>query len=150
MTEAMTALMADRRSAKHERRIAATLVRDAWRSAASPDAAPRLVLNTCTTCDLTCERRPTVQALEHLLRDASGYAGENGTIAVTGTRRAGRRSVEIKAGRGADGSLGPAAAKNAGLRVILARLLLEMQGATLTVTANDAAWTARIEFPGSA
>src|SRR5262249_8311232 len=97
VTEAMTALMADRRGAKRERRIAATLVRDAWRSAASADAVPRLVLNTCTTCDLMCERRPTVQAFEHLLREASTYAGEMGTIAVTGRRQAGRRSVEIRA-----------------------------------------------------
>jgi hypothetical protein len=78
------------------------------------------------------------------LREASGYAGEKGAIAVTGRRQAGRRSVEIKAARGTDR---PAVA-NAGLRVILARLLLEMQGATLTLTSNDAAWTARIEFPG--
>src|SRR5262249_51517473 len=84
VTEAMTALMADRRGARRERRIVATLVRDAWRPVASANATARLVLNTCATCDLTCERRPTVQALEHLLREASGYAGENGTVAVTG------------------------------------------------------------------
>ena len=146
VTEAMTALMTDRRGAKRERRIAATLVRDAWRAAAPADAAPRLVLNTCTTCDLACERRPTVQALEHLLRDASGYAGEKGTVAVTGRRRAGQRSIEIRAETAADRLSAPAT--NAGLRIILARLLLEMQGATLTLTSNDAAWTARIEFPG--
>src|SRR5215831_10725057 len=132
VTEAMTALMADRGGAKRERRIAATLVRDAWRVAAPADAAPGLVLTTCTTCDLTCERRPTVQALEHLLLEAAGYAGEQGTIAVTGRRQAGRPS---------------AAAASAPLRAILARLLLEMQGATLTLTSNDAAWTARIAFP---
>jgi signal transduction histidine kinase len=145
VTEAMTALMADRRGARRERRIVATLVRDAWRAVASANAAARLVLNTCATCDLTCERRPTVQALEHLLREASGYAGENGTVAVTGRRRAGQRSVEIRA-TGADGAC--AAAANAPLRVILARLLLEMQGATLSLTADEAAWTARIQFPG--
>jgi signal transduction histidine kinase len=149
VTEAMTALMADRRGAKRERGIAATLVRHAWRAAASADMAadmgPRLVLTTCATCDLTCERRATVQALEHLLREASAYAGEKGTIAVTGRRRAGQRSLEIRA-TGADRPC--AAAANRGLRAILARLLLEMQGATLTLTSNDAAWTARIEFPG--
>jgi signal transduction histidine kinase len=144
VTEAMTALMADRRGAKRERRIAAALVRDAWR-AASADAAPPLVLNTCTTCDVMCERRPTVQALEHLLREAAGYAGENGTIAVTGRRRARQRSLEIRA-TGAERPC--SAAANRGLRVILARLLLEMQGATLTLTSNDTAWTALIEFPG--
>jgi signal transduction histidine kinase len=145
VTEAMTALMAGRRGAKRERRIAATLVRDAWRTAAPADAAPRLVHNTSTICDLTCERRPTVQALEHLLREASGHAGKTGTIAVTGRRQAGKRSIEISTATAADR---PCAAAHTGLRVILARLLLEMQGATLTVTANDAAWTARLEFPG--
>src|SRR5262245_17581148 len=144
VTEAMTALMADRRGAKRERRIAATLVRDAWRAAAPADTSSRLVLTACTGCDRTCERRPTVQALEHLLREALGHAGKDGTIAVTGRRQAGRRSIEIKAARGTNR---PAAA-NAGLRVILARLLLEMQGATLTLTPSDAAWTARIEFSG--
>jgi signal transduction histidine kinase len=144
VTEAMTALMADRRGAKREVRIAATLVRDAWRAAAPAGPGPRLVLTTLTSCELTCERRPTVQALEHLLREALGHAGEDGAIAVTGRRQARRRSVEIRAARGTDR---PAAA-NAGLRIILARLLLEMQGATLTLTPNDAAWTARIEFSG--
>src|SRR5215813_2237814 len=139
VTEAMTALMADRRGAKRERRIAATLVRDAWRVAAPADMGPRLVLTTCATCDLTCERRPTVQALEHLLREASAYAGEKGTIAVTGRRRAGQRSLEIRA---TEADRPSAVAAHGGLRVILARLLLEMQGATLTLTANDAAWTA--------
>ncbi|MBO0741175.1 MAG: HAMP domain-containing histidine kinase [Hyphomicrobiaceae bacterium] len=144
VTEAMTALMADRRGAKRERRIVAALVRDAWRGAASAGAAPRLVINTCTTCEVICERRPTVQALEHLLREASGHAGEKGTIVVTGRRRAGRRSLEIRA----TGLARPCEAANAGLRVILARLLLEMQSATLTLTPNDAGWTALIEFPG--
>ena len=42
----------------------------------------------------------------------------------------------------ADPSAEPAA-------IILARLLLEMQGATLVcTTADDGTWTARIEFPG--
>ncbi len=143
VTEAMTALMADRGGAKRERGIAAALVRDAWRAVASVDASPRLVLTTCTTCDLTCERRPTVQALEHLLGEASAYAGEKGTVAVTGRRQAGQRSLEIRAVMGADR---PSAA-TAPLRIILARLLLEMQGATLTLTSNEAAWTAGIEFP---
>src|SRR5215470_17783729 len=145
VTEAMTALMADRGGAKRERWSAATLVRDALRVIASADAAPRLVLTTCTTCDLMCERRPTIQAPGHLLGEASGYAGEKGTIAVTGRRQAGQRSLEIRAAAGADRA--SAAAANAPLRIILARLLLEMQGATLTLTSTDWAWTARIEFP---
>jgi hypothetical protein len=143
VTEALSALMADRRGARRERRVVALLVRDAWRAATSPpgDAAPRLVLTTCASCDLTCERRPTVKALEHLLQEASGYAGKAGVITVTGRRQGARRSVEIRAQRGA------APAANSGLGVILARLLLEMQGAMLSCTADAEAWTARVEFP---
>ena len=179
VTEAMTALMADRRGAKRERRFAAALVRDAWRTATSAmgGAAPRLVLTTCTTCDLTCERRPTVQALAHLLREASAYAGAPGAITVTGRRQAGRRSVEISvlragpsdagpsdagpsdAGRSDAGpsdagpsdagrDAGPSPAASSGLHLILARLLLEMQGATLACTSGAAGWAARIEFSG--
>ena len=148
VTEAMTALMADRGGAKRERRIAASLVRDAWRSATSTlgSAAPRLVLTTCATCDLTCERRPTVQALEHLLREALGQAADGGTVTVTGRRQGGRRSVEISGGseRGSDPlpqagqSDGDEASKGSdprsSLRIILARLLLEMQGASVACT----------------
>jgi K+-sensing histidine kinase KdpD len=143
VTEAMTALMADRRGAKRVRGVVAALVREAWRTARSAqEDAPRLVLDACTSYRLTCERRPTVQALEHLLWVASGYAGETGTVAVTGGRQSDRCSIEIRATTGSNGR--PAA--NAGLRVILARLLLEMQGATLALAANDEAWTASIEF----
>ena len=143
VTEAMSALMADRRGARRERRLVATLLRDAWRAATPPlgEVAPRLVLTTCTSCDLLCERRPTVKALEHLLREAAGYAGETGVIEVRGRRQGAWRSVEITAQRRA------APAANSPLRVILARLLLEMQGAMLACAANDEAWTARIEFP---
>jgi signal transduction histidine kinase len=165
VTEAMTALMADRGGAKRERRIAASLVRDAWRSATSAlgSAAPRLILTTCATCDLTCERRPTVQALDHLLREALARATDGGAVTVTGRRQGGRRSVEIRVERGSVGwGSGPSpqagqsdadeASKGSdprsSLRIILARLLLEMQGASVECTAGPEDWTARIAFPG--
>ncbi len=148
VTEAMTALMAGRGTAKRERRIAATLLRDAWREVAAPlgDAAPRLVLTTCTTCDLTCERRPTQQALEHLFREALGRADAGDAVSVTGRRQAGRRSLEISVAMSESERSDP----RSSLGIILARLLLEMQGATLVCTADAGAWTARIEFPGRA
>ena len=181
VTEAMTALMTDRRPGKRERLAAATLLRDAWRDArpASQTAKPRLALTTCTTCDILCERRPTVQALEHLLREAQGHIEDGDTIEVTGSRRGGQRSLEIqvkreseslawgsdplpaegvrplastvrdkcsRAGKGSDPLTDPLHAR---LRIILARLLLEVQGAKLTCTiGEDACWTALIEFPG--
>ena len=176
VTEAMTALMADRRAGRRERLAAATLLRDAWRDVrpASGTTKPRLALTTCTTCDILCERRPTVQALEHLLREAQGHVEDGDSIEVTGKRRGGQRSLEIRVKRGADplawGSdpLRPALRLSetveargltpqrkgsdplhGRLRIILARLLLEVQGAKLTCTmGEDACWTAQIEFPG--
>jgi signal transduction histidine kinase len=146
VTEAMTALMAGRGIARRERRAAPGLLRDAWRTATSTlaGAAPRLVLTTCTTCDITCEQRPTVQALEHLFGEALGLAPAAGTVTVTGRREAGRRSLEISVA-GAERSQ-PAAGNS--LRMILARLLLEMQGATLTCTTSGETWVAVVEFPG--
>jgi hypothetical protein len=135
--------MADRRPARRERLIAANLVRDAWREAmpAAGATAPRLALTTCTTCDIRCERRPTVQALEHLFREAIGRLPDGGTIEVTGRRRGGQRSIEIRVG-------GAKAAEAGGLRVILARLLLEVQGARLACTEEDGRWVAEVEFAG--
>jgi hypothetical protein len=156
--------MADRGGAQRQRRIAAGLLRDAWRAASSTlaCAAPRLVLTTCTTCDITCELRPTVQALQHLFGEALALVPAAGAITVTGRRRAGRRSLEIKVEGGADPL--PLAAQRNGegtrkggdslatnrLRVILARLLLEMQGATLVCSTSGATWVALVEFPARA
>jgi signal transduction histidine kinase len=170
VAEAMTALMADRRAGKRERLSATTLLRDAWRDARplSGSVKPRLALTTCATCDILCERRPTVQALEHLLREALAHVDAADSIEVTGRRDGGQRSLEIRARRAPEmGVMGvrplarPAAfitlgrgkgsdpLYNARLRIILARLLLEVQGATLTCTMDeDEGWSALIEFPG--
>jgi signal transduction histidine kinase len=163
VTEAMTALMAVRGSLRRERRAAAGLLRDAWGAATSTrERAPRLVLTTCTTCDITCEQRPTVQALQHLLGEALALSPAAAAIAVTGRRQAGRRSLEIQVERGSD-PLPPAVQRKGdgagkgsdllagnSLRIILARLLLEMQGATLTCTTSGETWAALVEFPGRA
>ena len=150
---------------------------------ASGTAKPRLALTTCTTCDILCERRPTVQALEHLLREAQGHIEGGDSIEVTGKRLGGQRSLEIRVKRAPETEMGvrplassvsaegvrPLARPGAfvphgrgkgsdplntdplpgRLRIILARLLLEVQGAKLTCTVGeDACWTALIEFPG--
>jgi signal transduction histidine kinase len=180
VTEAMTALMADRRAGRRERLPAATLLRDAWRDArpTSGTASPHLALTTCTTCDILCERLPTVQALEHLLREAQGHIEDGDNIEVTGKRRGGQRSLEIRVKRApVEMGVSPLASTvssaegvrplastvsdkrsperkgsdplHARLRIILARLLLEVQGAKLTcIIGEDACWTALIEFPG--
>ena len=82
---------------------------------------------------------------------------------MTGRRQGGRRSLEIRVERGSVG--GPLASGGAerrrgtskggdplatSLRIILARLLLEMQGATLVCTTSGATWVALVEFPARA
>jgi signal transduction histidine kinase len=175
VAEAMTALMADRRAGKRERLSATALLRDAWRDARplTGSVKPRLALTTCATCDILCERRPTVQALEHILREALGQVDAADSIEVTGRRDGGQRSLEIRARRapemGVETGVRPLAQAigfrslgggkgsdplnadplTARLRIILARLLLEVQGATLTCTMDeDQGWRALIEFPG--
>jgi signal transduction histidine kinase len=154
VTEAMTALMSDRRRGRRERLTAGSLVRDAWRAAATAlgGTAPHLAITTCATCDILCERRPTVQALEHLLREASGRAAAGGTVEVVGRRRGGHRSLEVRAlaapGSSPPPSPGDGTDPQANLRVILARLLLEVQGATLACRiGSDGAWVAELAFP---
>jgi two-component system cell cycle sensor histidine kinase PleC len=147
VTEAMTALMADRRRGRRERLIAAPLLRDAWRAATAMTRSPppRLALTTCATCDLICERAPTAKALEHLLHEAAERAAAGGAVEVIGRRNGGVRMLEVRVSREA----APVVEAGVGLRVVLARLLLEVQGATLVcTTTGEGPWMARVEFPG--
>jgi signal transduction histidine kinase len=159
VAEAMTVLLANRMHARRERMVASSLVREAWRAAAEGDAAAavRLAVTTCTTCEITCDRRATLQAIENLLREALARTLPGGSVSIAGKRRAGLRTLTIRSG-GAQaaspndpGDAGtacvPARPETGGLRVILARLLLETQGAELTCEqAPDGTWTAVITF----
>jgi signal transduction histidine kinase len=161
ITEIMTALMADRRRGKRERLVAGTLVREAWRPATRMGAnAATLKVIRGNTCVIVSERRPVTQALEHLLREASSRVPTGGAVqVVVGRRRAGKCTLEISAGGEPDPARttvrpprpdGARGADLAGgsLDLILARLLLETQSATLTcTTAEDGTWAALIEFP---
>jgi signal transduction histidine kinase len=160
VTEVMTALMADRRRGKRERLVPEALVRDAWRAATTRmgTSAPALKVARCSTGVIVSERRPVAQALEHLLREASSRVPAGEAVHVAGRRRAGRQILEIRVGepdeaqpalRQSRPEAGPAsdlAGRNLG--VILAKLLLETQGAKLTCSlSEDGAWAAAIEFP---
>jgi hypothetical protein len=91
-----------------------------------------------------CEERATAAALEHLLRESIARAPANGLVEVIGRRKGGGRSLTVRvAGAGTGESTAPGT-----LRIILARLLLHTQGATLTCEAGDAdGWSALIVFP---
>jgi signal transduction histidine kinase len=170
VTATISALMANRLAARRERVLASTLVRDAWETAAAGAGCGdiRLVVANCTSCTIECERRGTGQALVHLLREAIANAPPGGAVIVKGRRRGASRSLEVEVGNpmasaGASAALGSppqnfgasagaGAADTAGsgsLRMILAGLLLEMQGATLRQSREaNGAWSARAAFPG--
>jgi signal transduction histidine kinase len=145
VTEAMSALIADRMQGSRERLTAGSLVREAWKGAGIAEARElRLATTGCNTCEIVCERRATLQTLEHLLREAAGHAPAGTSIEVKGRRRGAVRSLDIRVA-GAS-----AVAQTAGpgsLRVILARLLLETQGAALTTGIDETGcWSAVVEF----
>jgi signal transduction histidine kinase len=145
VTEAMSALIADRMQGSRERLTAGSLVREAWKAAGIAEAGElRLATTGCNTCEIVCERRATLQALEHLLREAAGHAPAGTSIEVKGRRRGALRSLDIRVA-------GPSAAVQTvgpgSLRVILARLLLETQGASLVAGIDDTGcWSAVVEF----
>jgi signal transduction histidine kinase len=145
VTEAMSALIADRMQGSRERVMAGPLVREAWKAAGAAEARElRLTTSACNTCEIPCERRATLQALEHLLREAAGHAAAGSTIEVKGCRRGSVRSLDIRATGQRPGVevVGPGS-----LRVILARLLLETQGASLAAGFDETGgWSAVVEF----
>jgi signal transduction histidine kinase len=158
VTETMSAVMADRLAGRCERVAAGGLVREAWTALGATSV--KLSVSNCAACDIPCERRATGQALRHLLREAIARAPAGGEVEVKGRRRGGARSIEIRITNGSGqpaGSILDGAAKNdagryplagGSLRVMLARLLLEMQGATLSLWDDDAGfWSAYVAFP---
>ncbi len=154
VTATMSALMANRTAARRQRVLAGTLLQRAWSTVVDGDAV--LSVTNCSNCEIECERRATEQALEHLLREAAGRVPPGGRVEAKGRRRGSARSIELRvAGPAAE----PRAAASHGagsqdafvsggsLRVILARLLLEMQGATLSLWEDENGWAACVAFP---
>jgi signal transduction histidine kinase len=157
VTETMSAVMADRLAGRCERVAASTLVREAWAALGTAGGAVKLSVTNCSPCDIPCERRATSQALQHLLREASARAAGGGMLEVRGRRRGDIRSIEIRvidapdsAGqppREGEPSAGGYPPAGSSLRTMLARLLLEMQGATLSLWDDDTrCWSACVVF----
>jgi signal transduction histidine kinase len=147
VTATMSALMANRTSARRQRVLAGTLLQKAWGPVSGQ--APALHIANCNSCEIECERRATEQALEHLLREAATRVPADGRIEAKGRRRGSARSIELRiTGLPAAGQVkSDAYVAGASLRVVLARLLLEMQGATLSLWEDDNGWAACVAFP---
>jgi signal transduction histidine kinase len=155
VTATMSALMANRSSTRRQRVLAGILLERAWSTVADGDAL--LSVTNCSNCEIECERRATEQALEHLLREAAGRVQPGGRVEAKGRRRGSARSIELRvSGPGAEDPLLAASqggrnqdafVSGGSLRVILARLLLEMQGATLSLWEDENGWAACVAFP---
>ena len=139
ITEAMTALMTDRTRGRREHVALSALIREA---AEGIEAGAGLRLSGCDGFAVSCERRATVQAVQHLLRHAAQ--------ALPGID-----SVEILARAGPGGGLdlcvpglgGTEEAGGATLHLMLARLLLKAQGASLDCSTGAGGWSAQVRFP---
>jgi two-component system cell cycle sensor histidine kinase PleC len=162
----MSALMADRRGLRRERVRVRTLFSDAWAAAAADRGREfELALTDCAGCEIACDGRLTGQALEQLLREAIAGAPREAAVAARVEGRGDApTTIEIRvlpsmrAGEpAATGALAPPDSSCTwsdpliavgGMRVVLARSLLEMQGARLSVsTGQSGLWSASIDFP---
>jgi signal transduction histidine kinase len=165
----MSALVADRRGSLRRQRLpAASLVREAWTASAGPASGRgvELALEDFDGLAVDCDWQATSLALQHLLGAALARTPPRGRVVVSMSRRDGAARVEIRAvappgheRRGAAATArrrpdGDATGGGAGggLRVVLARSLLEMQGAGLGLPAQDRTegWSVHIAFPAAA
>ena len=153
----MSALVGDRRALRRERLSAGELLREAWVAAGAPGRPIQLRIDDGGAAEIECDRQATSEALQHLLREAVARLPRGGVMVARG----GRSRVEIMAmapvaATEPAGTLAAAPGRPTGhseggdgLRLVLARSLIEMQGATLSLSAGRRAeaWTACIRFP---
>jgi phospho-acceptor domain-containing protein len=156
----MSALVAGRRALQRERLPAAALLQEAWAVSGASRADVRLRMDVSGAADIECDPQATSEALQHLLGEAAFRTPAGGAIIARG----GRHSIEIvvepvapaqdrvRSPADATGRPTSRSAAGDGLRLILARSLIEMQGATLSLSAAPKAegwaegWTARVVF----
>jgi signal transduction histidine kinase len=147
--DAIAALTEDHMQRGPERLTAASLVHSAWRQAARGVKNVSAQVSGCNSCDILCERQATTSALEHLLREAIARAPVGAKVEITGRRQGDERRLKIRI-RPADvsamaGNCGEG--RREGLRITLARLLLQRQFAALTCEEGaNGAWQALIVF----
>ena len=139
VTQAMTSLMTDRRRGRRDRVVVGALLREAWQAVAVADAPP-ISLIGCDALTVTCERRATTQALEHLFRRVMALPATQ--IVEISARPHPACVLEIRV-RGACSR--NQAADCGDLHLILARLLLQTQGATLTCAGSETGWSAAVQ-----
>jgi signal transduction histidine kinase len=138
VTEAMTALMTDRTRGRRERVLVSALLREASEGL---EAAAALRPIGCDSFAITCERRATAQALQHLLRHAQALPGADSAEIIARPDPAGGLELRVPGAGGTHKGSG-----GAPLHIILARLLLQTQGASLECSSGEGGWSALVRF----
>jgi hypothetical protein len=134
--------MTDRTRGRRERVALSALLREAWEIV---DDAPPLRLRACEGLAITCERPAARQALVHLFRHAMTLASLESFEVSAVPDRVGHLEIHAPGGHGNE-----KLASVAPLNLILARLLLESQGASLRCRETDVGWSAVLGFAGPA
>jgi signal transduction histidine kinase len=150
VAETLAGLLAERRALPSVRLPMTALVQEVWAAAEQPGRGVRLCVEGPAASAIACDREATGRALHNLLAAACAETAPGRPIAVRGSCPAGSQVVEIveivvnAEDRSSDGR----AHAGDSLRLMLARSLLEMQSATLAVSAAPTGtWCARIVFP---
>jgi signal transduction histidine kinase len=160
----MSALLADRRSRDRDRLPVAGLLEEAWTAARAAERGARLDRARCGRAEVVCDWQATSQALQLLMGEALAHRGAGGVVIAASRREGGARVIELSVApalaaptlaekAAADGAPNATAETGAGgLRLILTRSLLDVQGATLSVSADPRrdGWKACIAFPTAA
>ena len=143
VTEAMTALMTDRTRGRRERVSVSALLREASEGL---EAAAGLRLISCEGFAITCERRADRASAAASPSPRPGPAGGRSLRdhGPTGIRPAVSSCAPRGQGAQDTGSDG------APLHIILARLLLQTQGANLECSSGEGGWSALVGFRRSA
>src|SRR5262245_29695096 len=140
VTQAMTSLMTDRARGRPEQVAAGALLRQAWTAIGD---TPPVLPTGCDALVISCERRATAQALEHLIRHALTLAAPDAVEITAWSKGSPRLQLRVWAAAGRQGS------DCGDLHLMVARLLLEAQGATLICSASETSWSASVGFgPG--
>ncbi len=151
VAEAMTVLLAPQPVNRKESVHAGALVLQALPGAGLD--AGRVVVSG-TDCQIHCEARATLQALEHLLREAALAGKAESNIEVQARRHWSERTLQIRvparepvrASAGTRNAEPFPAPQPGGLNLLLARLLLEAQGARVEIGGAGEHWQATVTF----
>jgi signal transduction histidine kinase len=150
----MSRLVAGRRMLRRDRLPASALIEEAWAALGTPTRGVRLnIEGSAAVVGIDCDWQATSQALQHLLDEATSHTAPGGTVMAQTSRNGGAHRIEITARSSQETGNSPptfASAGGDGMRLILIRSLLEMQGATLRVRRGpqtDGTWSASIVFP---